>query len=408
MSAGKNSLYLRPVAWVVQELSEGIASGKYPAHAMLPSERTLSEELRIGRGSVRLALAEIEKKGLVRRLRGRGMQVLASVARPTAPKIVTVHPWITRSGMAEAVSIYMGITIRLKELGYASDQIHYFGPATAPSRPEPGVKMVPIAEVPGILDAYDGVLFQELADPELSQSAIERERRQRPVIVANMEEYQPVSGTRIDHQKVFREATVTLIGYGHTRIGFVGRHPGRFFYDRALAGYRQALEAVGLSVDEALVRLTGSPRSLPGYAAAKALLRMPNRPTGIVAARDELAEGVCHAAEEAGLRVGYDLSVIGFDNVSWQCEVPMLTTFEEPAYTLGATAAEMLVERLTHGWRPVEQRELDCRLVLRRSVGPPPIGGASLENPAEGKLPQELTAMVERFQPADGRMEIPG
>jgi DNA-binding LacI/PurR family transcriptional regulator len=115
---------------------------------------------------------------------------------------------------------------------------------------------------------------------------------------------------------------------------------------------------------------------------------MANRPTGIVAGRDVLAEGVCHAVEEAGLRVGYDVSVIGFDNVSWECEDPILTTFEEPAYAMGATAVDMLVERLTQGWRPIEQRVLDCRPVVRRSVGPPPkaleqrsLAAAASQNP---------------------------
>ena len=40
---------------------------------------------------------------------------------------------------------------------------------------------------------------------------------------------------------------------------------------------------------------------------------------------------------------------------------------------MGALAADVLVERLTHGWRPVEQRTLEARLVLRRSIGPPPL-----------------------------------
>jgi hypothetical protein len=53
------------------------------------------------------------------------MQMPASVARRTSPKIATVHPRMSRFGMAEAVSIYMGITLRLKELGYASDQIDF-------------------------------------------------------------------------------------------------------------------------------------------------------------------------------------------------------------------------------------------------------------------------------------------
>jgi len=95
-----------------------------------------------------------------------------------------------------------------------------------------------------------------------------------------------------------------------------------------------------------------------------------------VAARDLIAQGVCHAAKEAGLAVGYDLSVIGFDDCSWDDGREFLTTFREPCFEMGVTAVDMLIERLVSGWRPPERRVLEAPLVLRRSAGPVPLDAA--------------------------------
>ncbi|TPX01178.1 transcriptional regulator, partial [Schumannella luteola] len=54
-----------------------------------------------------------------------------------------------------------------------------------------------------------------------------------------------------------------------------------------------------------------------GYLAGRALLDVPpaDRPTAIVAQSDLLAAGVIRAAEELGIAVPAELSVLGFDGV---------------------------------------------------------------------------------------------
>lgn len=367
--------YLRPTEWVVEQLTRRIASGRYAPLEVLPGERALSEELRIGRGSVRLALAEMAEKGLVRRLRGRGTQVVPVSERPAPPRIATLHAEFGDQSPPEGVAVFLGITERLKTLGYASDPIIYTtSPLEPGKRGGSGALRVSVESVPALLEDYDAAVFQEVPPtPVIEQAALDMERRRRPIVVANLEVDYPLSATRVDHRRVFREATEVLLGYGHRRIGFVGRDTKTHFYSHAREAYAETLRSAGLSVDEDLIVLAKAHDSLSGYVASRPLIRSPRRPTAIVAARDALAGGACHAIEEAGLRVGRDVSVISYDNVSWPRPDPFLTTFAEPAYDLGATAVDMLVERITSGWRPVEQRILEARLVLRRSVGLPPL-----------------------------------
>ena len=70
--------------------------------------------------------------------------------------------------------------------------------------------------------------------------------------------------------------------------------------------------------------------------------------------------------------MGRDVSVIGFDDITWPETDSFLTTFQEPAKEMGRVAAQMLLERLLTGWKPVERREVPSPLVVRASAGPPP------------------------------------
>lgn len=56
-------------------LREGIASGRYEPGRMLPSARSLSQELGVSIGSVKRATEILKSEGLVRTVTGRGIFV---------------------------------------------------------------------------------------------------------------------------------------------------------------------------------------------------------------------------------------------------------------------------------------------------------------------------------------------
>ncbi|MGY1668098.1 LacI family DNA-binding transcriptional regulator [Geodermatophilus sp. SYSU D00696] len=167
-------------------------------------------------------------------------------------------------------------------------------------------------------------------------------------------------------------ATDHLTGLGHRRIGFVGG-PAPLWSSRArLDGYRAGLSAVGVAVDPDLV-LEGDFGYASGFECAGALLRLPDRPTAVFAANDQMALGVYEAARRQGLRVPEDLSVVGFDDLPQaQWSPPPLTTVHQPLAQMGMLAARTVL-RLMQG-EPVEgpRIELATRLVVRDSTAPPP------------------------------------
>jgi DNA-binding LacI/PurR family transcriptional regulator len=167
------------------------------------------------------------------------------------------------------------------------------------------------------------------------------------------------------------QATRHLIELGHRRIGAIGQEA--VWSGRArLAGYRAAMLAAGLGVDERLVRrddLTAA----GGRAQTRHLLEFVDAPTAIVAGNDAQAFGVLQALAERGLRAPEDVSVIGFDDVpvaSWA--TPALTTVRQPLAAMAAAAFRMLSGGVAAVAQEPHHLELATSLVIRESTAPPP------------------------------------
>ena len=170
-----------------------------------------------------------------------------------------------------------------------------------------------------------------------------------------------------------RQAVQHLIDLGHRRIAHLAGRPDLESARLREVGYRQALEAAGIAVDPALVRVGGYRPDLADEPTHELLDPAEGpRPTAVFAANDLSAIHVLEVAAELGLRVPEDLSVVGFDNVpeSWGC-TPPLTTVAQPLHHMGAEALRMLLDLLA-GTPGERHRRLPTELVVRSSTAPAP------------------------------------
>ncbi len=163
-------------------------------------------------------------------------------------------------------------------------------------------------------------------------------------------------------------ATEYLIGLGHRRIGFIAGPPQLMCSRARLDGYRTALQAAQLPIDDKLI-YPGNFYHEAGFGGGTALLSQPDPPTAIFASSDQMALGVYEAVRRRGLRVPDDVSVIGFDDlpeVRWSS--PPLTTVRQPLSEMGMLATRTLL-RLARGEQPDSPRvELATDLVVRDST----------------------------------------
>jgi LacI family transcriptional regulator len=173
-----------------------------------------------------------------------------------------------------------------------------------------------------------------------------------------------------DNLRGGRLATEHLLELGHRRIAMLTGRPDLQSAQLREEGYRQALAAAGVAIDESLIAVGAYDPEVAADAARSLLIR-PDPPTAVFAANDLSAIATIEAAKEFGLRVPADLSVVGFDNVpeSALC-MPPLTTVDQPIREMGRRAVESLVG-LIRGEQP-ERRHitLETRLVVRQSSLP--------------------------------------
>ncbi len=96
--------------------------------------------------------------------------------------------------------------------------------------------------------------------------------------------------------------------------------------------------------------ITGGSLVDEGLLAGREILGGPDRPTAIIAQSDLLAAGVIRAAQELGLHVPHDVSVVGFDGIRLDNVISHdLTTMVQPAAEQGGTAARMVLDMLEDG-----------------------------------------------------------
>jgi len=164
-------------------------------------------------------------------------------------------------------------------------------------------------------------------------------------------------------------ATKHLIELGHLSIGCITRPMELYHSQERVRGYRAAFADHGIPEDLSLI-VKGGFRLEDGRRAAKQLFDLKPAPTAIFAYNDFMAIGALRAANERGLRVPLDVSIIGFDDIPQSAfTVPALTTIRQPKFEMGCRGAELLIDLIDKKKHtsPVNS-PLDVQLIVREST----------------------------------------
>jgi LacI family transcriptional regulator len=174
----------------------------------------------------------------------------------------------------------------------------------------------------------------------------------------------------VDNVGGARMAVEHLIRLGHRRIGIItGRLDMTHGQDR-LSGYKDALQAHHMPLDEDLIA-EGDYSESSGMTAMHQLLDAA--PTAAFVCSDSMAIGALKALHEVGLSVPQDMALVGFDNVPLAAAMqPPLTTIRQPIERLGALAVDVLISMLgspPDASAPAQKIVLSTELVIRQSCG---------------------------------------
>jgi LacI family transcriptional regulator len=180
-----------------------------------------------------------------------------------------------------------------------------------------------------------------------------------------------VDSVLVDNVRASFEATSHLLKLGHRRVAIVTEPLNLLNAADRLAGYRRALRARGIPVDRELVR-RGDNTEDSGYWQGLKLLKLADRPTGVVVCNNLMTLGFLSALRELGIACPREVSVVGFDDFEWSAYLdPPLTMVRQPAAELGAEAAKAVLRRVLHPeQKGTKKVQLMTELAVRASTAP--------------------------------------
>lgn len=206
---------------------------------------------------------------------------------------------------------------------------------------------VEISEVDSLLARQvDGLIIASSQLPRQKAMFQRVQQRKIPYILID----RPVPGVRasfvgVDNCAIGAVATEHLLKRGCGRVAHL-RGPDVGIAEERFQGYRRALTKAGRRVNLDYV-VDGGRNDESGYVGMQRLLKLQPAPDGVFCFNDPVAIGAMKAILEAGLRMPWDVALVGAGNVHYSdvLAVP-LTTVDQRTCRIGELASELLLARI--------------------------------------------------------------
>lgn len=294
--------------------------------------RVLANHPKISEATKRKVREAMEKLGYHPNLQARSLVVQSTntigIVMPNSAELALENPFFPE--------VLRGISLKARENHYG---IYLTTGASSEEMYEEVVQMVQGKRIDGII-----LLYSKKNDPIMDYLL----KEQFPFTVIGRPFINGERITYVDNDNVFitKQITDYLVSLGHEHIAFVGANMEMVYTIDRLAGLQQSLEQAEISFDESLI-VHDNQLNNRLKEQFHELLKGEYPPTAIVAADDFAAIELISYAEELGIAVPEDISIVGFNNIMvGKYTKPSLTTVDINIYQLGVEAAKCLFELL--------------------------------------------------------------
>ena len=173
----------------------------------------------------------------------------------------------------------------------------------------------------------------------------------------------------IDDVTAAYKAVNYLISTGCKNIGFVNCSLKYKYARHRREGYLKALESARLPLHPEWNITIPSIDYTLAHSAISQALNTEQRPDAFFTCSDVFAAAAINAAQQHGIRVPEDISVIGFDNVETsRMTLPTITTIRQPCFQLGQQSCSILLEKILNPSAPDRQILLNTEFIIRDST----------------------------------------
>lgn len=328
----------------------------------------LAEELGVTAVTMRRDISTLAQAGLVRRVHGGatalrhdgGASSRAGSTRLGAlvPSLDFYWPDVARGAEEEATRLGMDFTLR-GSVYHATDE-------------RADLDRLVSGGIAGLL------LAPTVTGP--AGEALREWLGRSPVPVVLMERSADVGPSRqgtesvlTDHAGGAAMAVHYLGSLGHRRVGIV-RNARSPHTEQIRAGWHRAATEVGLTT-KGVTDIELPDQWEPGFEdaiEAAVSTAVSTGTTALLVHSDPEAVRVLQVAEERGVSVPRDLSIVSYDDQVAELATPALSAVRPPRRTIGRTAVSLLTARIEAPDRPVHRVYVSPSLHVRNSSGPVP------------------------------------
>ncbi len=339
------------------ELRTRIRSGVYSPGEIIPSENALAMNIGLSRSTVRQAFDELEKEGLIHRVRGKGTFVCKPGFQGNGRKIesrLEVYSLI----LPEVRRDLYPLLINGFDRGAAEHNHQVMICTTDYDMNKQGDIVLQIID-----KGMSGVALVPLMNHDTPVYHIRNLHSNGIAVVLCHRKIEGLSIPFVgwNYREVGRMAGEYFATGGHTRVAYLG-NVKYLMTEKQLEGFREALNEGGVSLPDSNVffgatQKTDAQGDEIKLAMLKELLSRPGHVSAIFCSDDTEAERAYWAAHELGIRVPDELSILGFGDMNRDGIVrKKLSAVAIDEVMLGRKAAELLSE-MNSGLRPFEDDE---------------------------------------------------
>ena len=348
-------------SWLLGEIKRGAFDKDNP----LPGDFELMNRFGVSRGTVRMALFELQRQGLIKRRRGKGTFLSQQGVRRSGvigllfPEIDTCEYFrdIEHELVCYGKRLGYEIDVRKCAVGKGHDVADEIR-----------------REAKALVDKHvEGVIFRPLINEKYTKTNQEvakvLEKAGKPVVLFDSDvEKKPRRSAfdivAVNNVDAGRSVAEYLIASGRRRIAFnmvdcvEGKNEN---LDNRFFGVAGECVVRGLSDGVRPFKIAPSDTE-----ALKKLLRSRWRPDVFVCVNDEIAVGLVQTLKGLGVGVPKDVAVVGFDDVSCaRLSVPPLTTVRQPSRQIAQTLLKTLLFRVRSPDAPPQEIYLPAPLICR-------------------------------------------
>ncbi len=322
---------------------------------------------------------------------------LAGVSRQTVSRVINGEPYIKPSTEAHVKQVIADLawrpnsaaralaTARSKSIGLLVSSRSLYGPFSASGAIDEAARQrgytinsatLAVSDDEAIASALDAFVAQGvegvvvIAPQQRTHEALRRLSITVPFMSLQWREGPGERVVAFDQEAGARAATRHLIELGHSRILHVAGPQDWNEAEERMRGFLAEMDAHDMPAEAPVL---GDWTVDFGYEIGLKLLTRRREYTAVFASNDQMALGIIHAANDLGLSVPHDLSVVGFDDIPEAKHfTPPLTTVRQDFALLGKRAIDILIADIEGSESPEPPTFEAPALIVRRSTAPAP------------------------------------